>query len=105
MATLNDTPEAFNVIPIPRNSKIPIFKWQKYQKEKYPKSKLLKDNGNYAVICGEISNNLLVLDIDLKEKEYFEIVYNEFKSKLPELVKTKIISTPHGYHFYYYLIF
>lgn len=103
MATLDDTPEAFNVIPIPRNSKIPVFRWQKYQKEKYPKNKLLKDNGNYAVICGDNSNNLLVLDIDLKEKEYWEIIYNEFKNNLPELVKTKIVSTPHGFHIYYYM--
>ena len=103
MAILSDTPEAFNVIRIPRNEKVPIFKWQKYQKEKYPGNKILKDNGNYAVIYGEISNNLLVLDIDLKEKEYFEIIFNEFKNKLPDLVETKIVSTPHGYHFYYYM--
>lgn len=103
MGILSETPETFNVIPIPRNTKIPNFKWEKYQTEKYPKKTILENNGNVAVICGDISNNLLVLDVDLKQKEYWEIIYNEFKDKLPDLAKTKIVSTPHGYHFYYYM--
>lgn len=105
MATVNDYPEQFNIIPIKRNSKIPNFKWEVYQEKKYPREKLYaaNDNGNFAVICGEISHNLLVLDLDLKSKKYFPKVYKKFCDQFPELSKTKIVMTPHGYHLYYYM--
>ncbi len=94
-------PDNWNVFPISRNSKIASTSWKKYQKEKYPKVKLHKDNGNYAVICGEISSNLLILDLDLKDKKFFEIIYGKLIKSFPEIAKTLIVETPHGFHLYY----
>jgi len=94
-------PKEFNIIPVPLNTKIPIFKWQNYQKKKYEKP--IKKNSNYAVICGEISNNLLILDIDFKDKKHFKEIYNAFKLAHPDIVDTRIVQTPHGFHFYYYM--
>lgn len=95
-------PNQFNIIPIPRNSKIPNFKWEIYQKKKYDKP-LLKNNGNYAVICGHSSNNLLVIDLDLKDKKYFPEIYEKFKKTRPAIAETRLVSTPHGYHLYYFM--
>lgn len=103
--TLN-YPEEFNTIPVPRNSKIPIIDWKIYQKKRYDKP-ILENNGNKAVICGKISNNLLVLDLDLKDKKYFKDILVELKKNSSQVLdllgKTKIVETPHGYHFYYYM--
>ena len=71
-------PKEWNIIPIEKNSKKPMVKWEKYQSEKYPKNILNKHDGNYALICGKISNNIVVLDFDFKEggkKHFKEIIY------------------------------
>ena len=103
MAVLSEEfPKEFNIIPIPRNSKIPIFKWKVYQEKRYDKP-IQENNGNYAVICGKSSNNLLILDLDLKDKEYFPKIYAEFKKEYPNLAQTRIVQTPHGFHPYYYM--
>jgi len=100
---IKDFPNEWNIIPISRNSKVASGSWEKYQKVKYQRTKLHKDNGNYAVICGKISNDLLILDLDLKDKKHFKPIYSKYKTHLPELSKTLIVETPHGFHLYYYM--
>jgi len=80
--------------------------WKEFQKKRYPRKKLSSFSGiNYAVICGEISNNLLIIDLDYKDgnKNLFSEIYNKFKEDFPELYSTTVIESPHGHHFYYYL--
>lgn len=50
--------DGLNVIPVEPNSKKPVEGWKEYQKKKYDKE--LLSATNYAVVCGEISNNLVV---------------------------------------------
>jgi len=83
-----------NVIPLQPRSKIPADSWKIYQKEKYQGS--INGDVNYACICGEISNNLVVIDID---KTTNENILNEI---LPNcLNNTLVIKTGSGgYHIY-----
>ena len=67
-----------NVIPIGKNSKLPIrrFSWKKYQTEKFQNIRGYIGAGyNFAIICGSISENLVVLDFDDMNlyKEYADI--------------------------------
>lgn len=61
--------KGWSIIPIPAKQKSPAFKWIEYQKRKPENSEIKKwfgssQNTNIAVICGEISGGLVVLDID-----------------------------------------
>lgn len=90
--------EGASVIPLKKNDKKPAIKWQRYTEEKLTKEeieRILQKEGskNFGIICGEISRNLLVLDID--NAELFE------KLSLGELAaKTLTVRTAHGYHIY-----
>lgn len=99
--SINNFPEEFNIIPIIKNSKKPLIKWKKYQKERYPQQQLTTHDGNYAVICGEISRNLIIFDPDLKKKEDYKKILTTYGKKYPELIKTLLVETPHGYHHYH----
>ncbi len=99
--TLNLSKE-FNIIQIPENSKIPKIKWEIYQEKRYDKS-FPNNDGNYAIICGKTSHNLLVFDLDLKDKKDFGKIFRKFKEAFSEIANTKIVSTPHGFHFYYFM--
>ena len=63
-----------------------------------------KHRGNYGVICGETSNNLVIVDLDFKDdnKRHFERVLEEFRMEHPELAEPYMVETPYGYHLYYY---
>ncbi len=94
-----------NIIPIISNGKTPLIRWKQYQAKIYSKEELQHyNNCNFAIICGKTSNNLLIIDPDFKNKRNFEYVFTAFKEQFPELSKTYIVSTPHGYHLYYYMI-
>lgn len=94
------TEQGLSLIPLRRNEKRPPRGqgWKKYTQERMGidelKRKLNEEQSeNYGVICGEISNNLLVIDVD--NAELFE------RLKLYELSeKTLTIKTAKGYHFY-----
>ena len=90
------------------NSKTSIFAWKKYQKNiatdqeleqmfNTPKAK------GIAVICGAVSGNLEVIDVDCK----YGIKWEDYEAKIldahPELYgRLKIIRTKsNGYHIYY----
>ena len=105
LVSIDLIPKEFNVIPVRKNSKISVGEWKIYQTKLYPHEKLKVHDGNVSVICGEISNNLLIIDPDFKynNKTYFKNIYEKFKKEFPDLADTYIVSTPHGYHFYYYM--
>jgi len=83
-----------NVVPASPNSKQPSLKWKEFQTKKY-EGDIPKDY-NLAVICGKISNGLVVIDIDAPEllDQMFEDVERLKK-------KTMVIQTGSGgYHIY-----
>jgi len=51
-----------NLIPCKPKSKIPAVPWKEYQTKKC--SLPLDENGNAAVICGQVSGGIAVIDID-----------------------------------------
>jgi len=82
-----------NIIPLHPNSKQPAVKWKEYQEKKYENIDFLKQwQGNFAVICGQTSNNLVVVDIDSKE------LYEKFKDIETFTIKT----AKKGYHLYFF---
>jgi putative DNA primase/helicase len=93
--------KGISVIPLKQNEKKPSIKWKKYTEERMPKDEVLaqlkKDySENYGVICGEVSNNLLVIDVD--NAELFE------KLRLGELAdKTLTVKTAKGFHFFLFI--
>jgi len=84
--------EKLNIIPIIENEKKPAVKWAKYQQEQYPREKLKNWKGNFAVICGKVSNNLVIMDLDNAE-EYTENIRN---------INTLTVKTRRGYHLYFF---
>lgn len=87
-----------SVIPLKKNDKKPAIKWKKYTEQKLTKEEIeevlqKEDSKNIGIVCGEISDNLLVLDID--KEELFE------KLNLGEIAaKTLTVKTAKGYHIY-----
>jgi hypothetical protein len=92
---------------IPISNKIPTIKsWSEYQ-TRVPRPDELVYHDGYALICGKVSGNIEVLDIDVKhdpEKKLLtrlkETIGPEFFSELQQTIV--IQSTPSGgYHFIY----
>ena len=86
---------AINVIPLERGKKTPLQKWKRYTKYRTSDKELEElqtDAKNIGFVCGEISDNLFVLDFDSEE------LYKKFFQK--EVKGTTVVKTPHGYHIY-----
>lgn len=82
-----------NVIPLIQRSKNPSIKWQEYQIIKYD-GDILQES-NIGVICGQTSENLVVVDIDFDEP----MLLNKI---LPDaLTKTLVVKTGKGGHHIY----
>jgi len=88
------------LIPCEIGKKEPALpEWSPYQR-KPPTDEELKKwfkegrKKNFAVVCGEASNNLIVLDFDYPE--IFEKFFDKEKIK-----QTWVVKTPHGYHVYF----
>jgi hypothetical protein len=89
--------QGFNVIPIGDASKQPIIDWKPYQTRKLTAAEIEQwffsgATINIGIICGAVSENLVVLDFD-EEK-----VYDKVKEYLPDTFKTR---TGRGIHVYY----
>jgi len=91
-----DIPEQLreaNIIPIRKGEKTPIVRWKNYQYTPYPREAAAGWGGNFAVVCGSISNHLVVVDFDSPE------LYKRFFSD----IDTFTVRTPSGgYHLYFY---
>ena len=98
-------PEKWNIIPIKKNSKLSSLKWRRYVDEKFPIAKLKEHDGNLGVICGKISGNLIIIDLDYKDnnKQYYKKIFSKFYEEYPQLASTYIEETPNGHHFFYYI--
>ena len=87
--------EGISVIPLkPDGSKEPLIKWKEFQERKPTPEEITlwkEQTNNFAAVCGAVSGNLTIIDID--HAELFE------KLNLGEVAaKTKTDKTPHGYH-------
>jgi phage-related protein len=90
-------------------AKTPYFGWKKYQSEIIGKDELWGQMEKFntdaiAIICGKISGNLEVIDIDVKYYAGFDaILFTAFEKLYPELfARLRIHKTPSGgYHLLY----
>jgi len=83
-----------NVIPIVTKSKDqPKVNWKEFQEKKY--EGMIEENDNIAIICGKISNNLVVIDLDSEE-----LIDELFYDKKRLLKKTMVVQTGRGTHIY-----
>jgi len=96
---------SLSVIPLRHGEKVPLVKWEQYQRA--PPSiaevqKWFKDTAsNIAIVCGKVSGNLVVIDFDDVE------VYNKFlkeiesNAELKDIIEnTWLVQTGKGYHIY-----
>ncbi|MHC1564984.1 MAG: bifunctional DNA primase/polymerase [Candidatus Syntropharchaeales archaeon] len=78
-----------NVINLKPGSKQPLTSWKEYQTKKYAGE--LLDGCNYAMVCGTISNGVIVLDFD--DPKLYEHFFSD--------VESFTVKTPSGgYHLY-----
>jgi len=84
-----------NVIPCFPKSKVAAIEWKEYQNKKYEDKILL--GYNLAIVCGKVSNRLVVIDID--SPEIFDELFPEKEQLLQETI---VIQTGSGkYHIYF----
>ncbi len=94
-----------SVIPLKHGEKVPLIKWEQYQKE--PPSiaevqKWFKDtDNNIAIVCGKVSGNLVVIDFD--DVEAYEKFMKEIEgdTELKDIINsTWLVRTGKGFHIY-----
>lgn len=88
----------FSVIPLKPKSKEPYIAWKEYQTRPPSYDELNKwrsiweDGGNIGIICGKVSDNLIIVDLDNQK------IFDNFTNEYPELIKTWVVKTSRGYH-------
>jgi len=82
-----------NVIPLKPKSKEPRVPWKEYQTQKFEGE--IAEGDNIAIICGKISNNLVVIDLDDPS-----LITELFHNKERLLKKTLVVQTARGTHIY-----
>ena len=94
-----------SVIPLKPGEKVPLIKWERYQKEPptiAEVQKWFKDtNYNIAIVCGRVSRNLVVIDFD--DAEIYEKFMKEIESdaELKDIIEsTWLVKTGKGFHIY-----
>ena len=97
----------YSVIPTD-NTKRSLFAWKKYQNEKIKEEEIEtmfshKKCQGIAVICGKVSENLEVIDVDCKNGVSFKDYAQEIRKVSEELYnKLTVIETKSGgYHIYF----
>jgi len=103
---MNDLIRNASFVKLGKNSKVPISTHINWQNEKCPYEKVRNHQGNLGIATGNISNCIYALDWDFRggrKEEGFKVIYEEYEKVFPKLSKTRIVSTPHGFHFYYIL--
>jgi P4 family phage/plasmid primase-like protien len=87
-----------NCVPIPKGSgKAMNFKWKQYQTEFCTLN--ISEDQDFGVICGESSNNLIVIDLDhISTIDVFDEVFPEIGSKI--LDQTLVVQSGNGFHIY-----
>ncbi|MBZ0284052.1 MAG: bifunctional DNA primase/polymerase [Anaerolineae bacterium] len=88
---------------IPLNGKKPPYRWERYQHTRATSVEAKRwwhwnatQNPNIGIICGRVSGNLVVLDLD------GENAVESFEGAFPDLCGTLSVRTMRGMHLYYY---
>lgn len=92
-------------------AKSPYYKWKEFQNRIMSQEELWqmmdeKDTTAIAMICGKVSGNMEVIDIDVKYKHGIDaILFSDIRSFYPELYsRLRIHKTPSGgYHIPYFV--
>ena len=87
------------VLALRENSKEPLEPWKEYQQRPLTDSELFErfkdDRKNIGILCGPISNNLLVIDFDSKR------AFEEYRRDLEPLLNRSLVTkTRRGVHLY-----
>ncbi len=105
MNVLDCYPEEYNILSckisfLENGKKDIIFleDWKKYQNEKYPRNLINSNSSNFYVICGQISNNLIVFDFDVVKKKECnsEEIYGKIIEIEPRFKEALTIQTQSG---------
>lgn len=86
--------QEINIFPLQPRSKIPLDSWKQYQTERF--NGAIPDECNFAVVCGDISDDLVVFDFD--KCEDLKIIESVFGSDI--ISRTLVVKTNRGYHVY-----
>lgn len=89
------------IIPLRFKDKTPAVPWKKYQREKLDVGELFEWFGtdtprNVGIVCGKVSNNLVVLDCDTEERWAEIIRYCDDHGI--DLYQTPQVKTARGFH-------
>jgi hypothetical protein len=92
-----------SVIPIKPRDKVPLIKWENYQREPPSIVEVRKwfdgTDNNIAIVCGKVSGNLVVVDFD--DVELYEEFLKGLDGELKDIVEnTWLVKTGKGYHVY-----
>ncbi len=83
--------QGINIFPLQPKSKVPNGPWKKYQTQK--SNIVIPKSSNYAIVCGEISDNLVVVDFDdCNDISFVEKIFPNV------LQKYLAVKTNRGYH-------
>ena len=83
--------QGINIFPLQPKSKVPNGSWKKYQTQK--SNIVIPKSSNYAVVCGKISDNLVVVDFDdCNDISFVEKIFPNV------LQKYLAVKTNRGYH-------
>ena len=91
--------KGLSVIPLNKGEKKPSIKWEEFQKRQATQAEVkewFRKDSNFGIICGAVSENLVVFDFD--EAEAVNFVFTDF-NKIKE--KTMVVRTGKGYHIYF----
>jgi hypothetical protein len=92
-----------SIIPLRPGEKIPLIKWEQYQKEPPTKEKVMDwwkkwPKANIGIVTGRVSD-LAVIDLDKYAKDYSEDVASQY---FPDSIETPCVETPRGgQHLYF----
>jgi len=93
-----------NIIPLQPNDKKPRIEWKDYQEGKRLSDKEIEDwfkysFSNVGIICGTVSENLVVIDFD--SLELYQKWINSLDSNLKSIIEnTWVVETGRGIHVY-----
>ena len=90
--------EGYSIIPIVPNSKVPLFNWGQYQRDRASpdlvKNWFADENRNVGIVCGKVSS-LAAIDIDDMNQ------LGSLTEQFPELLETTTVRTRRGCHKYF----
>jgi len=96
--------DKLSIIPIPYREKAASIRWEEYQR-RHPNITEIRSwfnnshKSNIAIICGKISNNLVVIDCDSDEKFYELAAIICDKTGTEDIFEfTTIVKTGKGFH-------